>query len=767
VNRRDLPAVAVLLGLALLLWSPVLTRPGTIAFGLDLVQFFYWEHYARIEMAQGVVPLWNPYVQGGVPFLANPQTRLFYPPALLFRLLPIEFSFGWSLALHTWLAGLAMYLLMRKWGSSPWGGFFAAIALMMGGFLVPRIYGGHVDIIEGLCWTPLALLLASRALTERSPLAALGAGTALALQFLSGFVPMVFYSGLLLLGYAVWWLIGRLRAGERRAVLVAALHMAAVAGTALVLAAVQLLPTLELVGWSNRSGGLELQAADLGSFRFRHFVTLFAPHFFYDPVNHLPFPDELIWERCGYVGLLPLLLAPWAVRTRQRRAGFWAGVSLVGVAMALGSSLPFYGLLWRVVPFFRIPGQFLLFWVLGTAALAGLAVDVLVERPEALRRWLNLISAGLLSLAAVAAVLRLLGAPALLGGEAGTTGLVAYNLRTTAVRALLSGLAAFVGARVGGRVGASALAAALAVDLWLFGHHYVVPLKAQSLLSANARIFEAVEGEPYDARWAPLQLDYTVGAAALLENQSMAARAPCAGGYGPLFLQHYAELAALSAADDVAVDTPFVDFPSFATGRPWVLDLLNARYVVTTGDYPRGAMLLDGAVRVYENPGARLRAFWVGQAVRGAGRVEILEYLSGEAFDPGSEVVLLDAGATHTASSREGGEVAVLAYSPERIELDVTAPADGWVVVADTYYPGWRAWVGGEETPVLQADWALRAVSVPAGQSSVILEYRSRLFEAGAWVSALGAGALVLAAVLEGARSRSGRRSARRPPIAS
>ncbi len=94
-------------------------------------------------------------------------------------------------------------------------------------------------------------------------------------------------------------------------------------------------------------------------------------------------------------------------------------------------------------------------------------------------------------------------------------------------------------------------------------------------------------------------------------------------------------------------------------------------------------------------------------------------------------------GGAPVAAEDATGTVDVVEYTPHRVELSAQTDADGWVVLGDTYFPGWYAWVDGEETPVLRADWALRAVYVPAGEHQVVLEYRSRSFEIGMWVSAM------------------------------
>jgi hypothetical protein len=209
-----------------------------------------------------------------------------------------------------------------------------------------------------------------------------------------------------------------------------------------------------------------------------------------------------------------------------------------------------------------------------------------------------------------------------------------------------------------------------------------------------------------------------------------------------------------SGMDPTAV-APFADFPQFGTVRPWVLDLLNVRYIVTSADCPSDTVLLDRELRVCDNPQAMERALWVGQAVSRVEGVDSLEYLCGESFDPAYEVLLPNGGATESVTSRAAGDVRIVEYKPHGVVLDVSAPVDGWVVIADAYYPGWQAWVSGEETPVLRADWALRAVSVPAGESRIVLQYRSILFEAGAWISGVSFATVVVLVIRYLTRSRS------------
>src|SRR4029450_7568953 len=107
------------------------------------------------------------------------------------------------------------------------------------------------------------------------------------------------------------------------------------------------------------------------------------------------------------------------------------------------------------------------------------------------------------------------------------------------------------------------------------------------------------------------------------------------------------------------------------------------------------------------------------------------------------------------ASSRDA-RAEIVGFAPERVTVDVDAPRPGLLVVAEAWYPGWRATVNGAPAPCVAANAWMRAVPVPAGRSRIVLSFRSRYLALGAAVS-LGTMALLLAAAV-GVRAE-GRRS--------
>jgi uncharacterized membrane protein YfhO len=81
--------------------------------------------------------------------------------------------------------------------------------------------------------------------------------------------------------------------------------------------------------------------------------------------------------------------------------------------------------------------------------------------------------------------------------------------------------------------------------------------------------------------------------------------------------------------------------------------------------------------------------------------------------------------------------VSFLAYEPHHILIEIDAPADGMLILNDTYYPGWTATVNSVDTAIVRANGVWRGVAVPAGNSVVEMRYRSRYLTLGSVISGL------------------------------
>lgn len=367
--------------IALFLWR--LVGGNLILAQGDAFLYFYpyWEAASQ-ALRSGRVPLWNPQLFMGAPFLANSQVGFFYPLNWpVWWLLPVPYAFTASIVLHVGLGGLGVYWLgRRRLGLSRPGAFLSASLFALGGYLTAQV--SHINQLQGLAWLPWILGVYDLGLASGS-----GGGwrwlratlpthlllaVLLALQLVAGHTQTLFIT---LVGLGIWLVVGT--AGRWRTHLLrygVGLWLAGLLAGGLV--AIQLLPTLELIQRSGRAGGLPLNEALSFSLHplllTRSLLPDYGPPLFSEYVAFLPL------TACLLAGL-----AVWRCRSRPELIPVLV-LAVVGLFFALGQFNPLYVLLARLpgFAFFRVPARWLVLYSFGMALLAGAGWDSLTDLPN-------------------------------------------------------------------------------------------------------------------------------------------------------------------------------------------------------------------------------------------------------------------------------------------------------------------------------------------------------------------------------------------------
>ncbi len=159
-------------------------------------------------------------------------------------------------------------------------------------------------------------------------------------------------------------------------------------------------------------------------------------------------------------------------------------------------------------------------------------------------------------------------------------------------------------------------------------------------------------------------------------------------------------------------------------------------YPLVLGAY---RLIHSGDVKIYENLDVLPRAFLVGGWQWVADQAEALRRMQAAGFVPGETAVLLGQGEDKAIEDEVAeGRVTVLQYEPERVVLETHSEQPALLVLTDAFYPGWRAWVDGQETAVYPTDILFRGVFVPAGTHEVLFSYHPRSYQVGRWISLAG-----------------------------
>lgn len=317
--------------------------------------------------------LWDTLILAGFPWFADPQVMMWYPPALLFSYLPS----GWNafVLMAFVLASGAMYGYVYTVTGSRLSALASGITYGMSGFMMAHL--GHTGIIHCAAWLPLIIWSLEMLRQKWNPFwfvcGALGVGFC----FLAGQSQIFFYGLLLCVAYALT-LGWSAPVGHRRYYLYAALMLSVGIG----LAAVQLIPTAQLINQSVRT---EFSWAEFVAFSLtpKHLVTFVFPYLF-GYSNHPTKPyfgDWNLTELAGYVGLLPLMLAAigFAASRRTTLAVFWLAAGFVALLMALGDATPLAQVTYYVPPInrFRAPARHLMEVTFAVSVLSGLGLSAI------------------------------------------------------------------------------------------------------------------------------------------------------------------------------------------------------------------------------------------------------------------------------------------------------------------------------------------------------------------------------------------------------
>ncbi len=722
LRRYALPALALAGLCAAFFWDALWLPEGYALGGNDLTNMFVpWLHFVKTSIQQGRLPLWNPTLFSGTPFVANPQPALFYLPTWLALLMSPTRALALSLVFHVWLAGIGMYIWLRSEAASEAGAFLGAVVFAFSGYTFTRIQAGHVGLFNTGAWLPLILWVGKRALERRSWRWAILGGAPVGMAFLAGHTATFIYVGLALalyLTFCAWRSALDLRAMLK--ILLPTLILMTVVG--LGLGAVQLLPLAELTLHSNRQS-VDYAFAARFSWPPGYMLTLLIPNFFGESTRTGYWGDGVYEEVIFYVGLLPLLLAALGARTRHRLTPFLVALGLGALLLALGQYGVLHPLFYRFVPLFRImraPARAGFLFTLAAAALAGLTLTAL-HTPDERARLLGPLKWGWVwPVVGGALLLAMAGFAAFAWGrESNPAAGRLWHTANQIVLFMLLLVPATAWLRHAATPGKSLLvgaAIALALlDLWTFGGSIV------TVKSAPENAYWRIVAQAIPDRQAARVLPWNLGD--FDQNGGMPYGLRSITGYDPLMLARY---------------QTFIHSRNDPTARTF--DLLNAGYLVTTAqqafpDTPESPRLLheESGVWIYERPSALPRA-WVTTQTEVLDDARILTRIHEADFDPRTTALVETP--TPCASNGEPGQAEVIRDDGNRLEARVQG-GGGLLLFSEVDYPGWRAFVDGNAVPLLRADYVLRALCVPAGDHEVTLVYDPPLLKIGALISGL------------------------------
>lgn len=717
----------------------------------DVPSFIYpMQTYAVELMKKGQWPLWNRLILGGVPLLANFQSAPFTPLIFLYFLFDKITAWSMQIIFAHILAAVFTYLLLKQWGVSKLGGVTGGLIFAFSGYnLIWSQWNGHV---LAAAFIPLILFFQDRWLKRGKIMDGVGVSFAFCFQLFSGYPQTVTYTAV---AVALLWLF---RIFEYKRIVVRTLLLLLFFSLGMGVAATQLLTGKELLSLSQWMS--EPHPYEWAFLPWQKVITFFAPDFFGNHVTQNYWGPQDYTSNTGFVGIVAFVLASLGIILIRKRREILYLVTLCVTTLLISFPTVFSIFLWQ----HNILGmrsssahRALVLFNLGVALMVGFGFDLLLKSKINIKNIIKvLFIPGLLiaGFTLYSLILYYLSSynpqvldPVLQGIPKYMVGLrnMVLPLGILAATSLLLFLV-----RSGSRFNKIAvylLAILMIFEIYRFGWKFT-PFSPKSFVYPDTPVLEFLNSQQKPFRVA--------GSSVIPVNLIMPYKIEYLEGYEtmrPLLISRF--IAVLNTSNSKA--NPAGRYGIIDNYTSPLLDLTNTKYYLThklnekedldpDGTIPLkfdtsrfSVVFEDRSVAVLESKTALPRAFMVYDWEVIGDDEKILDRLLDNDFPYFKKIILDKEPSVNkpVSEKHKKADVNYRLYGEQESVIEVTTDSDGLLFISDSYYPGWKAYIDNNETEILRADFAFRAVNVTKGVHEVRFKYQPASFWNGLIISAL------------------------------
>lgn len=750
----------------------------------DIRQFFPNRKLTKESLTAGVLPLWNPYIYSGTPFMAAFDTAIFYPLTWIAATLSTVEGWNFLVIIQPILSLVFMYLFLRSMKFKVSTSAFGAFAYAFSGWMI--VYWQEILVLEhSFLWLPLALYASNR-LWDRSNdrvgffllILALGC------SIFGGFLQMSIYVYICVM----LWNAYRFVTQDKKNRMAATVIISAGVIISLLIASIQIIPSLEAFLLSPRG------TQDV-SFVFRDFllpiqylITLIAPDYWGNPATYnYFFSGGFYFEKMIYIGVIPLMFAIYGMFNKKMNVvKFWTILALVTLSLGFAlptSWLPYY--LHIPVLSNSYPTRIFAVSAFSLILLSCYGLESFFTEPNRKRMSYILIGMSILLGAAWSVVTstwcithhytqsiswcygKICVPWDLIGNIPGIhKNAVLYatvSLRNLIIPTLfvISAWGILFISRLNRKIAFIAICALTAASSFYFAQKYVYFGEQRFVYPDLPVIQEIKKISGYDRVWG-------YGNAYIDKNIPQQYHWFSTDGYGNLSPKRYAELLSTiinngklggpirrSDTDLYAAS----ERDSFGTANPYrlrIMSLLGVKYILeskkgdlkdkntTVNRFPEHSFQL-----IWENDSWCIwlykeslpRAIFATRYLVKSSDQQLIDML----YDPSiklSQTVLLERDPHVTLKMQPSANIQATAtiksYELNSVTISSFSPVDGFVLLTDNYYPGWKATVDGKATEIFRGDYSFKAVFVPKGSHIIRFIYFPLTFKIGLAISVVG-----------------------------
>lgn len=746
--------------------------------GDDQIRIFYPSRTFTNEMiSKDMLPLWNPHIFSGTPHLADFQSAVFYPFNLLYILLPQIPVWSFLLMIQPLMATIFAYLFLRFLKLHTLAAWLGAIAFGFSGFMIVWSQE-NVVVGQAALWLPLALLGIEGFLATKKRTYYLIAVLALTCSFLAGFFQVTFYIFALVFFYSIF----RILTIKGVHIYKAFLYIGSIYFFSLSLSAIQLLPSIEAFAESPRLISSAWYLFEGYLLPITHIFNVIVPDVFGNPAVYNFFGRGFYRETILYIGIIPLIFALYAIVKIQKNniSRFFIVSAFLTFFLTLNSPFTkwFFSLPLPLLPTF-LPSRILILTSFSLAVLSAFGLSGWLESKKKIDRKF-LYSILIISLPFLLIFLYAFislfnfghfdqkNMLSRINFEHLNNYMIRQNSTPTKIdimvmlrnlllpffMILLLGILVIFKKRH--------ISLLFIVILTMLGQLYF--LNKYSIVGEPQFLYPKHDALSFLQSRNSLDRFLSFGQP-IHENTSTIARIYSVEGVNPIFPSRYGQLLfAVRNKGKITNNIPRVEARLSELGineKPFdnnrrlrLLSLLGVRYILYSLDSKPSKDLVPPSLLksiwnynnwyAFEYKKTLPRAFFARNIHIEKDSQRIIDLI----FDPNfnlSEDIILEEKPSEIASleenfislppKSENSFVTIKRYDPQTIELLAKTDVPQMLFLSDNYFPGWKAFVDGNETKIYRANYTFKGIYIPAGEHTITYEYQPVSVKIGSTIS--------------------------------
>lgn len=664
------------------------------------------------------LPLWNPYSFSGTPHLANFQSGAFSPFNIIFFILPFSFAWSFNIFLQPFLIAIFTFLFLDNLKLNRKASILGALTFAFCGFSIAWIEWGN--ILATSLWLPLILLAIDKIFTVNNSKIKWSFILIIGLlsSFFAGHLQIFLY---LFVTSIAYFILRFLESGKNLKKLIWFISLSVIFALT---SAIQWIPSLQFIFLSAREADQANWMIEGWFIPLQNIVQFIVPDFFGNPATLNYFGVWNYGEFIGYIGIISLILAFFAIFFRRdKNTAFFTLLLIVAFVFAFPnilSKLPYK----LSLPFLSTSQPTRLIFIIDFAlsVLAAFGLDLFLKEKKIkpillvlsvflflfVGLWLFVFGKGfnLISIDNLLVVKRNLIFPTILF-LISTAILIIYLLKEKlGLNKKVTEYFAYL------------IIALLVFDLFRFGWKFLPFTKSEYLYPKTATInFLTKNTQNYRV----METDSRI----LPPNFSIMYKIQSVDGYDPLYLQRYGELMAAIGRNKPDISTPF-GFNRIITPQGYsspIFSFLGVKYVLSVEELNTGGfnkVFEEGSTKVYQSPTVLNRAFFIGKTIAAKDKQEAINLMFDNKFPLKFRAVVEGGDSQSLSRDWSVGKSQITKYEENRVEISTDNKGEGFLILTDSYYPTWKATIDGKLTKIYLTDYNFRGILIPKGEHKVI-----------------------------------------------